>query len=133
MVVMWLGWYLKTTARLFDMAQKYFTRPLEGTHHRRYYHLSADGKRYTSITVSRPDGKEIPEPAAIQDGRQGVKNTRTSSGRNHWLTLGLNTKKPCLLCGEKKQLNEFGAGDGRYAVSNFCIKCTQEQLEVDTK
>lgn len=114
------------------MAQKYFTRPLEGTHHRRYYMLSPDGKRYTLITVSRPDGKEVPEPTPIYDGRPNA--TRTASpNRRHWLTLGLNTQKPCLLCAEKKRLYDFGPGDGRYSVSNFCLACTKEQLEVNSK
>ncbi len=111
--------------------KKYFSRPLEGTHHRRYYHLSPDGKRYTEVTISRPDGREVPEPAAVYDGRATAKHS--SSSRRHWLTFGLNTKKPCLLCGEKKQLSEFAHGEGRYGVSNFCAACTKEQMEVNAK
>lgn len=113
-------------------AQRYFSRPLEGTHHRRYFLLSPDGKKYLAVVISRPDGKEIPEPDAVSDGRTRA-NTVSTSGRKHWLTLGLNTKKPCLLCGDKKPISDFGAGEGRYSVSNFCKTCTEEQKKANRK
>lgn len=102
------------------MRQRYFSEPLHGTPHRRYYLLNDAGTKYVQITISRPDGKEVPQPANVTDGR---KRKEVQLPRRMWMPISLRGEKKCLTCEQSKAPTEFGKGEGRYRTSNICNAC----------